>query len=104
MRKEVSQEFGASGFIDAAVNFGFVVDLRVGVKAGALFDAAGFWIVCAKVEAADAGRSDDGGAGRARFKRYIEVAIGQAVGFEVLAGLADCDDFGMGAGVVMGAG
>ena len=84
--------------------------LRMAEDARALFDAAGFGIGSAVIQALDAGGGDDGGAGGAGFQGDIEVEVGQSVGAERLAGGADGEDFGMGgwveqfAGAVAGAG
>ncbi len=72
--EESFEKFAGADLFDAADDLGPVVAGRLGEDAGAVLDAAALGVIGTKIEPADAGEADGGGAHRARLQGDIEIA------------------------------
>lgn len=104
--EEVGEQRAALVREDAGDDFDFVVEPRVVHYAEDGAARAGFWIGRSVDEASDARVEDGAGAHGAGFERDVERAafvlfVQQTIVFERATGLAECDDFGVGGGIVV---
>lgn len=97
--EEVLEEGGAVVAEDSAVDFYGVVEFLVAEDVVDAADCSCFFFPGSHDEGGDAGEEDGSGAHEAGFEGDGEGAAVEPPGAEVLGGLADGDDFGVGAGV-----
>lgn len=100
--EEVLEEGGAFVAEDAAVDFDGMVEFLVAEDVVDTADGACFFFPGSHDEGGNSGKEDSASAHEAGFEGDGEGAVVESPGAEVLGGLADGDDFGVGGGVSIG--
>ena len=93
--KKRAQEIAGAALLDPAIKFGPMMGCRLVKEARAVLDRAGFRIIGAEIQPAQAGQGDRRGTHRARLEGDIKIALGEMRGAEPRSAGTQCQHLGM---------